>query len=300
MDNSIPRQCPLCEGTVFRGENAIKDYSVSGETFSLWDCASCGLRFTMPAPPTDRIGAYYQSEAYISHSDTREGSINKIYHIARDFMLGVKRRMVAAATPSRRVLDIGCGTGYFLHHLKGHGYDTTGVEADPKARALAIGRFGLEVHPPQVLERGDLQGPFDAVTLWHVLEHVHDPHLYLKRAGELLPAGAVLLIAVPNFTAFDARWYGGFWAGYDVPRHLWHFRPDTLVRLVSEHGFALHRRKSLPLDPFYVALLSEKYKGSGAPGMLRAMLVALWSSIKSLLNVNNSSSIVYIFKKINF
>jgi len=89
MDNSIPRQCPLCKGTEVTRVKTIKDYSVSGETFSLWDCASCGLRFTMPIPPPDRIGVYYQSEGYISHSDTREGLINKIYHIARDFMLGI-------------------------------------------------------------------------------------------------------------------------------------------------------------------------------------------------------------------
>jgi 2-polyprenyl-3-methyl-5-hydroxy-6-metoxy-1,4-benzoquinol methylase len=298
MENNHPQHCPLCRGTAVAGYKSTLDYSVSKETFWLWDCQDCGLRFTVPIPPPDRIGAYYQSEGYISHSDTREGFINKVYHIARDYMLGQKRRMVEAVTSSRRLLDIGCGTGYFLGHLKAHGFETVGVEADENARANAQGRFGLDVHAPEDLENGQLEGPFGAVTLWHVLEHVHDPKLYLDRIAALLPQGGSLLIAVPNFTSFDAQWYDTGWAGYDVPRHLWHFRPDTLIHLVSAHGFTLHAQKSLPLDPYYVALLSEKYKRSGALGMIRAAAVAVWSSIKSMINLNNSSSIVYIFKKI--
>ena len=298
MENNHPQQCPLCGDKAVAGYKAIQDYSVSGETFWLWDCRKCGLRFTVPAPAPDQIGAYYQSEGYISHSDTREGFINKVYHIARDYMLGQKRRMVEAVTSSRRLLDIGCGTGYFLGHLKARGFETVGVEVDENARAYARNRFGLDVYAPEVLENGKMEGPFGAVTLWHVLEHVHDPGLYLNRVADLLPKGGSLLIAVPNFTSFDAGWYDTLWAGYDVPRHLWHFRPDTLIRLVSGHGFALHAQKSLPLDPYYVALLSEKYKKSGVVGMIRAAAVAGWSSIKSFVSVNNSSSIVYIFKKL--
>lgn len=297
MENANPQQCPLCRSGDITAYNAIRDYSVSGETFQLWDCQGCGLRFTSPAPPPDRIGAYYQSEAYISHSDTRKGLINQIYHIARDYMLGRKRKMVERASSSRRLLDIGCGTGYFPGHLKSRGFEVEGVEVDEKARHHARERFGFVVHSPEVLEKGELDGPFGTITLWHVLEHLHDPHLYLGRAAALLPEGGILLIAVPNFTAFDAQWYGPHWAGYDVPRHLWHFRPDTLIALVKNHGFELKNQKRLPLDPFYVSLLSEKYRGTGALGMLRAFLVGLWSSLKSWIDVKNSSSIVYIFEK---
>lgn len=297
MENANPQQCPLCRSRDITAFKTILDHSVSGENFQLWDCHACGLRFTAPTPPPDRIGAYYQSEAYISHSDTRKGFINKIYHIARDYMLGRKRRMVEAASSSRRLLDIGCGTGYFPGHLKSHGFDVVGVEVDEKARTHAREQFGFVVHSPEVLEKGGLDGPFGVITLWHVLEHLHDPHLYLDRAAALLPKGGILLIAVPNFTAFDAQWYGALWAGYDVPRHLWHFRPDTLITLVKGHGFELKNQKRLPLDPFYVALLSEKYRGAGVLGMLRAFLVGLWSSLKSWMDTKNSSSIVYIFEK---
>ena len=297
MENANPQQCPLCTSAGVVAYKATRDYSVSGETFQLWDCRACGLRFTSPAPAPDRIGAYYQSEDYISHSDTRKGLINQLYHIARDYMLGRKRSMVEGATSSKRLLDIGCGTGYFAGHLKSHGFEVSGVEADEKARTHARERFGLEVHPPEVLEEGALSGPFGTISLWHVLEHLHDPHLYLSRAAELLNSGGILLIAVPNFTAFDAKWYDIHWAGYDVPRHLWHFRPDTLSTLVKGHGFELKRQKRLPLDPFYVALLSEKYRGTGILGMARAFLVGLWSSLKSWIDVNHASSIVYIFEK---
>lgn len=274
-----------------------QDYSISREIFQLWDCRGCGLRFTHPAPDPERIGAYYQSEDYISHSDTRKGIINRIYHIARDFMLGRKRRVVEAYSRSRRVLDIGCGTGYFLHHLQEHGFETFGVEVDEKAREFAHSRFGLDVRTPEALTEGTLPGQFGTVSMWHVLEHVHDPHTYLRRIAEVLDDQGILIIAVPNFTSFDAVHYGHVWAAYDLPRHLWHFRPETLTRLVEEHGFQLIGKHSLPLDPFYVALLSERYRRSGVTGMIRAGLVGLWSGYQSWKDTDRASSPVYIFRK---
>lgn len=297
MHRTHHANCPLCGAGAVRPALETRDYSVSQQPFALWDCAACGLRFTQDAPGPAEIGAFYQSEDYISHSDTRKGIINALYHVARGYMLGSKQRLIGRIHPSRRLLDVGCGTGYFLNHLQQRGYQVTGVEVDEKARAFGQQQFGLEVYTPEEFLGGAFPGPFGVVTMWHVLEHVHDPKAYLARINDLLEPGGALVIAVPNFTSADADFYGAFWAAYDVPRHLWHFRPGTLVALAEEAGFRLAGKKRLPLDPFYVALLSEKYRGSGVFGMVRAGAVAKWSTLQSWFSIDRSSSLVYVFRK---
>ncbi len=297
MHRTHHANCPLCGAGAVRPALETRDYSVSQQPFALWDCAACGLRFTQDAPGPAEIGAFYQSDDYISHSDTRKGIINALYHVARGYMLGSKQRLIGRIHPSRRLLDVGCGTGYFLNHLQQRGYQVTGVEVDEKARAFGQQQFGLEVYAPEEFLGGAFPGPFGVVTMWHVLEHVHDPKAYLARINDLLEPGGALVIAVPNFTSCDAAFYGPYWAAYDVPRHLWHFRPGTLIALAEEAGFLLTGKKRLPLDPFYVALLSEKYKGSGVFGMVRAGVVAKWSTFQSWFSIDRSSSLVYVFRK---
>ncbi len=297
MHRTHHTNCPLCGAGAVRPALDTRDYSVSQQPFALWDCAACGLRFTQDAPAPAEIGAFYQSDDYISHSDTRKGIINALYHVARGYMLGSKQRLIGRIHPSRRLLDVGCGTGYFVNHLQQRGYQVTGVEVDEKARAFGQREFGLEVYTPEEFLGGAFPGPFGVVTMWHVLEHVHDPKAYLARINELLEPGGALVIAVPNFTSADADFYGAFWAAYDVPRHLWHFRPGTLIALAEEAGFLLTGKKRLPLDPFYVALLSEKYKGSGVFGMVRAGAAAKWSTFQSWFSIDRSSSLVYVFRK---
>src|SRR5688572_15174261 len=96
--------------------------------------------------------------------------------------------------------------------------------------------------------------------MWHVLEHVHQLHEYLNRLKELLRAQGTLLIAVPNYTSYDAAAYGKTWAAYDVPRHLYHFSPESMRGLFQKHGLQLKAIKPMWFDSFYVSMLSEKYK----------------------------------------
>lgn len=291
--------CPLCGSHDIDTRLATRDYSITQEAFDLVDCRNCGVRFTQPLPNPGEVGRYYQSEDYISHSDTRKGLINQLYHWARQWMLGRKRRLLAHLHPQgRRVLDVGCGTGYFLHHLQQHGYAVLGVEVDAAARQFAQQQFGLAVLEPAAwLAAPAAETQFDLITLWHVLEHVHEPRQYLDRLQQQLAPGGMLLIAVPNYTSYDAQYYGATWAAYDVPRHLWHFSPPAMKRLIAEHGFTLVGRRQLPLDPFYVSLLSEKYRHSGTMGMLRAGAVGLLSAVVAGLRPQRASSLVYVLQK---
>ena len=291
------QQCPLCGSHDIEKALATRDHSISGEAFDLCDCHGCGLRFTQNVPAPEQIGRYYQSENYISHSDTKKGLINRLYHAARDYMLRNKQKLVQSLSKQQRLLDVGCGTGYFMNHMRGQGYEVLGVEVDEGARNFGIQQFGLDVRPPAELEAGTLPGKFGVISMWHVLEHVYDPKLYLRRLHELLEADGVLMIAVPNYTSKDGQKYAAHWAAYDVPRHLWHFSPRTLTNLAKEMGFQVVGKKGMPLDPFYVSLLSEKYRNRG----VLALPLGAWSGLRSFLSSlsrpEKASSIIYVLKK---
>jgi 2-polyprenyl-3-methyl-5-hydroxy-6-metoxy-1,4-benzoquinol methylase len=289
------RKCPLCSSDKISALFDAKDHLLSVEVFTIYHCQSCDFVFTQGVPPAEEIWKYYQSEDYISHSDTHKGLMNKLYHVGRTFMLRKKFRMVDKVAKGNKLLDIGCGTGYFPAYMKQKGYQVSGVEADPKARAFAAKEFGFPVFSPEELIGKKIPGRFDVITLWHVLEHLDDFNLYLERMlGHLVPGGT-LVIALPNRNALDARYYKEFWAGYDVPRHLWHFTPSTLKYLADGHGLKIVKMKRLMLDPFYNSLLSEKYRGNRV-FMIFGIAIGKLAYIESLFDVKKSSSVVYILK----
>lgn len=153
-------------------------------------------------------------------------------------------------------MDVGCGTGDFLSACQSDGWNVTGVEPSEQARKLASEK-GVET----VTQLDQARGSFQLITLWHVLEHV--PHLNntLNKLYSLLEPNGTLLLAVPNHTSLDAKKYEQYWAGYDVPRHLWHFDQQNMEQLLRKHNLSLQKTLPLTLDSFYVSLLSETYRG---------------------------------------
>ncbi len=265
---------------------------LSKEEFELWGCDNCGFVFTQTIPSTEEIGKYYQSQDYISHSDTNKGLMNRLYHLSRQVMLRMKWRMIRKVKKNGRLLDIGCGTGYFPGFMKLKGFEATGVETDPKARAFAEKEFNVKVFSPEEFILKKIDGGFEVITLWHVLEHVHDLDLYLERIKEYLAPGGALVIALPNCNSLDARFYKEHWAGYDVPRHLWHFTPSTMKKLAEKHGLQILKLKRLPLDPFYNSMLSEKYKRNRLY-MFAGLIIGKLAYLESLFSLKRSSSLVY-------
>lgn len=288
--------CPVCGEDEFIPFMTCTDYFVSGEQFEIAECAECGFKFTANAEEEQYAGKYYQSEEYISHSNTASGLVNRIYHRVRRYMLGRKRRLVAKASGLRpgRILDVGTGTGFFLQEMKKHGWQVTGTEQNAKARTFASHEFGLNVLPSADLF--DLEsGTYDAITLWHVLEHLHRLKDYMETFIRLLKPGGRLVIAVPNPASFDAMHYKAFWAAWDVPRHLWHFSPGQMKRFGERYGFRLVSMHPMPFDAFYVSILSEKYKKSKA-ALIRGIWHGKISWLKSLLNKERCSSVIYVFE----
>jgi 2-polyprenyl-3-methyl-5-hydroxy-6-metoxy-1,4-benzoquinol methylase len=222
--------CPACSSVNTTAVMQVKDYTVSGEMFTIHHCNDCTLRFTFPIPDEQHIPAYYKSESYISHTDTNAGIINKIYHLIRKFSLKQKKQWIENATGlhAGNILDIGCGTGAFLHMMKQAGWITTGLEPDEQARKIATVKYHISPLSSEELYHLPLHS-FHAITLWHVLEHVHDLHTYLEQIHQLLHPQGKLFLAIPNYTSLDAEKYKNYWAAYDVPRQLYHFSPTAFI-----------------------------------------------------------------------
>lgn len=288
-------KCPVCESKEIQQALTVKDFSVSAKSFQIWNCFSCSFRFTQDAPSMSEIGPYYQFEEYISHTDTKKGIINQLYHYVRRFTLKQKRNLIIrrAKKHTGSILDIGCGTGAFLEEMQASGWKTIGLEPDNTAREKAISR-GIHVLASEHIFQIDQT--FSAITMWHVLEHVHDLHPYLDKIYSMLDDNGVFLVAVPNYMCYDQLAYQQFWAAYDVPRHLYHFSPSSMQTLMAKHGFHVVETKPMWFDSFYVSLLSEKYR-SGNVQYVSAVLHGLRSNIAALFDSKKCSSIIYVLKK---
>lgn len=289
--------CPACGSADLKKVFSVKDYTVSGESFLIEECNACTLRFTQDVPVENAIGRYYKSEDYISHTNTAKGFVNSLYHRVRKRTLKSKRKLIQEETGSKtgRLLDMGCGTGSFVNEMKQGGWEATGLEPDPDARKVASELYSLDIGDTSRFYQ--LQaGSFDAITLWHVLEHVHDLHAYIEQLRKLLTTNGKLFIAVPNYTSGDASTYKEYWAAYDVPRHLYHFSPRSMKMLMEKHGLKTVKYKPMWFDSFYVALLSSKYK-NGKTNLPSAFLNGLRSNLSAISDVKKCSSVIYILSQ---
>ncbi|MCA1759473.1 MAG: class I SAM-dependent methyltransferase [Bacteroidales bacterium] len=290
-------QCPVCDGKLFSPFLTCTDYFVSGEKFQIKQCSSCGFKITENIEDEDNIGTYYQSENYISHSNTSKGVVNSVYHTVRKYMLGRKRSLVEKATSLKtgQILDVGTGTGFFLNEMKENGWQVTGTEKSNEARDFAKKEFNLDNLPSEELFTLKDKS-FDVITLWHVLEHIHLLNENMETFHRLLKENGKLIIAVPNHTSTDAKHYKEFWAAYDVPRHIWHFAPKQMEMLGKKHGFKMNSLHTMPFDSFYVAMLSEKYKKSKL-ALFKGIFYGKISWLKSIFNPAKCSSVIYVFEK---
>jgi SAM-dependent methyltransferase len=290
-------KCPVCSSEKIQFVFQAIDHTLSGKPFDIWQCEDCSLRFTQDAPAEDQIGSYYRSDNYISHTDTSKGLINSLYHLVRRKTLGDKFRLICRETGKKtgNLLDVGAGAGSFAHHMQLNGWQVTGLEPDQQARERAATLHGMNLLPVEAL-RDQEENSFDAITLWHVLEHVHDLHGYLETLKKIIRPGGCIFIAVPNYTSYDGSVYKDLWAAYDVPRHLYHFSPASMRRLFQVHQLIPRTTRPMWYDSFYISLLSEKYKETGA-ATIRGFWTGSLSNLEALFNRDRCSSLVYVAGK---
>ena len=286
--------CPVCNAGSIQSAFSATDHTVTKENFSIWRCDSCTLLFTQDIPTQEQIGKYYQSENYISHSDTQKGFINRLYHRIRKTTLASKMQLVIKETGLQlgSMLDVGCGTGAFLHTMQKNSWKVTGLEPDAGARKTARELYNIQPLPSHDIFKLPAHS-FNAITAWHVMEHVHQLHEYVEQLKKLLAQNGRIFIGVPNYTAADATAYKSLWAAYDVPRHLYHFSPKSMRTLMEMHGLKVQKLEAMWFDSFYASMLSEQYKDGGG-NIIRAFFNGFFSNVKAFFDKEKCSSIIYV------
>lgn len=272
----------------------VKDHSVSGEVFQLICNKTYGYLETVPRPASVKLSEYYKSDDYISHTDTKRNTFEKVYHLVRRITINKKLQLINTyAVQSKNLLDVGCGTGDFLQVAQQNNWKVSGIEPNEKARGIANKKTNNLVFDSDELLKFDTAS-FDVITLWHVLEHLPDLKMHISQFQKLLKPNGTLIIAVPNYKSYDAKYYEAFWAAYDVPRHLWHFNKASVSKLVSKFKMDVVKNKPLWFDAFYVSMLSEKYK-TGVMKPLKGFYIGLLSNLKAVVT-KEASSLIYIIK----
>lgn len=275
---------------------SVKDYSVSGEEFQLLYNEELQMLETFPQPSLDKLPEYYKSEDYISHTDAKRNLFEKGYHFVKSISLKQKLKLISSVVEyDKNLLDIGCGTGDFLKIAKDHNWIVSGIEPNSQARETANQKTDNSVFEVEQLLKFKAQS-FDVITLWHVLEHLPNLEDHISVFKRLLKPSGTLIIAVPNYKSYDAKYYKNYWAAFDAPRHLWHFSKTSISKLVSNEQMEVVKMLPMKFDAYYVSLLSEKYK-SGFMNPIKAFWIGWYSNLKAKYS-REYSSLIYVIKNI--
>lgn len=228
----------------------------SSGTATILRCRGCGVMMTHPLPSADRIPDLYPVETYPCYSEASRNQgfkrwiLHRVIQLAstaysepmrwatRVVFFPFLRRVGGVPSPqaTRRVLDIGCGDGVFLEAVQAAGWEAVGLEMNPQAADSARAQ-GLQVETGTIETMTFADESFSAVRLWHVLEHLLDPTAGLRRVRRLLIPGGELILGLPNAASLCARIFGPRWTAWELPRHFYHFTPQTIRRLLEQEGF---------------------------------------------------------------
>jgi 2-polyprenyl-3-methyl-5-hydroxy-6-metoxy-1,4-benzoquinol methylase len=294
---TINRQaCPFCESTSITKHIISSDFSHTQEKFEIWECGACTGRFTQNIPDEASISPYYDFDGYVSHNNEAKGMINQLYLKARTYTLQKKIGWIKKFISKQNIClaDIGAGTGAFVNEAKTNNIAVDGYEPDSNARQICKSSFNIVLHDAKEWFTTDKK--FDAITLWHVLEHLHQLDKYLKSFYKALNNDGRLFIAVPNYKSSDAGKYQQYWAAYDVPRHLYHFSSQSMHQLASKYGFKVEAVLPMWLDGYYVSMLSETHRKSSL-GFIKGIISGAITHFKILGNKYKASSLVYVLSK---
>lgn len=288
--------CPICNNTSFLNVLNAKDYIKTEERFNIVQCSQCKLMITNPRPTEKECGPYYQSNEYVSHADKKITLMHTLYRIVRAFNLNNKYKLIQPALKSKNdlAIDYGCGIGTFLNFVKKKNHHVLGFDISEDARETVMDRYKIPVRKPEEIH--DIKdNTVTVITTWHVLEHIYNLNEVVEQFYRVLKPGGTLVVALPNPQCYEAGIFQEYWDGFDVPRHIWHFPPSTVINWMQTKGFQHKTTKPLIYDSFYISLRSYFHQHD-ILAYPKALFMGLKSNIKGSKNANYSSNI-YIFTK---
>ncbi len=278
----------------------VKDLFLTQEEFEIKETEITGILKTHPIPKN--IGKYYESKNYISHHQDSGSLKELIYKFLQKFNLRYKKSVLQSALgnqfqnskfKSKTILDYGCGAGEFIKFISDD-FETFGFE--PNSDAI---NFAKQKNKKTkfISSLDDIEtNSLDAITLWHVFEHIENQKEILNLFYSKLKKDGKLIIAVPNYTSYDGQRYKEFWAAYDVPRHIYHFSKKGMLQLMNNENWQIEKIAPLLLDSFYISILSEKYKKNPLFWLFGGIHGAI-SNFKAS-KTGEFSSLIYIIRKI--
>ncbi len=249
-----PRPCPLC-GTVEAEVELHPDkYNSAGEQYKVVRCLSCDLFYTRPLPTLEEMRVLYSAEFYGESKSPSRLSWDSIRLLLHQSVLRHRRKALLNRPPGR-VLDVGCGDGDFVAHLKPHGWEVHGIEFSDAGSKLARAK-GVQVYQGELKAANFPDGYFDVVTFWHVVEHLNDPLTEMLEARRILRDDGLLVIEVPNIASPTFKLCRERWWPLDIPRHLQHYTPATLQKLLKRAGFTAIYQQNFHLADFGLVFIT--------------------------------------------
>lgn len=274
--------------------------------FAWYRCPDCGLLFLNPRPTPESIAGYYPA-GYAAYRPAIDDERWPWMRWKRRRNLRAHIEGVTRYARPGRLLDVGCATGNYLAEMRRRGWQVQGVELQAKAAAYARQRFNLDVFTGDLLANSLPAGYFDAVTMWDVLEHTHDPLAIMKEVHRLLKPGGLVAFSIPDPTSKGAERFGPTWIGYDAPRHLYLFPGQSLELLLRESGFEqVAAEHVLGTYHTWVASWQTQLNRRYYPLFLRRLLVKLarlplWSVLTApyfqWLNRNGRGSVLTVYAR---
>lgn len=268
--------CIICNNDKFVDYISFQK-SNSDDIFKLVKC-ECNFIYLNPRPDSNEISKYYNRE-YIPHLIESKSYFDSLYTFVQKFTFKWKLKIIKKnSRKSKSVLDIGGGSGAFCEFLKNKGknafnYDPYFSESDTSSI-------------------NDLNKKYDVITLWHSLEHMHNVNQVFEIINKHLEKKGMLYIAVPNFLAYERKYMKYNWPAYDIPRHLYHFTPDSIKRLLKKQNFEVVKYYTMIQDTFFNVLVSKNNN------FLKKIYILLKSLTVIFLKKEKSSSILYVCKRI--